>query len=207
MRYLILDTETTGLIPGVHSVLTACLSIHNYDLSIEARLNLKLKFDPLKYEISEKALGVNKINIKEHNETADSWEDCYRKLYYFFKENAPEEGWIARSDTSRGNWLVPTGQNPAFDVNMLKHHFIEGEEERQPLWPVNHQHFDTASIVEFLSRRKAFPEDVRGLKKVCEWIGNIDISKAHTADGDVDMVVDALKVFDKCYIQNEARNQ
>jgi oligoribonuclease (3'-5' exoribonuclease) len=195
LRYLCLDCETSGLEPGKHAVIDVCLSILTFEWEEKGRLNLKIQFDASKHLKSPEAMNVNKIDIEEHNRTALRHDTAQQMIEEFFAAHAPlgtelRPGWRSKGDDA-GNYLMPCGQQPSFDVNMLRGMFPTLR------MPLRHQYYDSATLIELAIRRGALPKNFKsGLKNAAEYFG-LGISKAHTAEGDVDFCLFLFREFDQ----------
>ena len=68
--YLAFDTETSGLDPTKHNLLTACFIVLNDNLVEIDRLNLNIKYN--EYNITIKAMEINKIDLIKHHNCSSS---------------------------------------------------------------------------------------------------------------------------------------
>ena len=88
MKLLIVDTETGGLIPQEHDLLTIGLIVwENKELKDE----LELKISKEEYRTTMEALNVNKINLEELRKEGFSEKEVITKLIAFVKKNFGKE--------------------------------------------------------------------------------------------------------------------
>lgn len=84
MKLLIVDTETGGLIPQEHDLLTIGLIVwENKELKDE----LELKISKEEYRTTTEALNVNKINLEELRKEGLPEKEVITKLIAFVKKN------------------------------------------------------------------------------------------------------------------------
>src|SRR5690242_17190505 len=101
--YLAMDTETAGLLPKHHSLLTAHYIVLNEKLEEIADLSLSVKHDT--YVVNMRALEVNHIDLPAHDRHATERCECIRRLREFLLEYVPGDA-----------ELVPLGHNIHFDL-------------------------------------------------------------------------------------------
>lgn len=174
-RYLVLDTETGGLDPEQHSLLTVAFSLLKDDFSVIAELDLPIKHDP--YRVQPKALTVNNINLIEHDKNAFSVDDAHFQIEALSWNHALPD---------KTNPVTPVGWNVEFDLKMVQ----------QQLYPiknvVSYRVLDLQTINHFLTFHSLSIKG--GLHMVAEYHG-IPVVNAHTARGDVDICVQLLRKF------------
>lgn len=115
VRILLFDTETGGLTTR-HTLLTAFFLILDGDLNILGELELNLKPRSKKsietlydiYNVDKKALEVNKIDLKKHDEIAITYKEGSNLLEAFLNKHR---------DFSR---YICCGHNVRFDIKFLK---------------------------------------------------------------------------------------
>jgi DNA polymerase-3 subunit epsilon len=190
MRYLILDTETGGLDPTKHSLLTAYFRITDENFQAIDSLSIKLKPEDGVYRVTKRALQVNKINLLTHDMDAIVPEEAYRRLTTF----------LNRHSKGGEEKLTPIGHNPTFDEAFIKTAIlahnkfgVTGDETWRMY--VDYHRIDTASLVEILKLKGAMPKSVSSsLTSLATFFG-IDNSGAHDAEIDVDITIDVLKAM------------
>ena len=83
--YLAFDTETTGITPTKHNLLTVCFIYLNEDLEEIDRLNLSIKYND--YTITIKAMEINKIDLIKHNSESLDLNKARTLLLSFLKKH------------------------------------------------------------------------------------------------------------------------
>jgi oligoribonuclease (3'-5' exoribonuclease) len=83
--YLAFDCETTGLDHNIHNLLTAYFIVLDDNLNIIDTFDLKLKHKV--YNITVKALEINKIDIIKHNLESISIIDAKSQFKEFLLRN------------------------------------------------------------------------------------------------------------------------
>lgn len=141
-KLLFIDTETGGLDPQKHSLLTIgmCVMVEGY---IMDKLEIKLKQDT--YNVTSSALNVNKINLLELDTDI---KNAFNKIIMFIQRNF---------DTK--DKITLAGHNVNFDIGFLKIFWEEGlktipEYSRgQFLWNklFDYHYVDTMQISAFLN--------------------------------------------------------
>lgn len=134
--YLFLDTETGGI--GLDkSLLTAFFLATNDKLEPLGELYLYLKPDDGVYKVTSEALGINKINLVEHEKSAVLYKNGGSLLYSFLKQYS-NHGAIK---------LVPVGHNIGFDIAQIQDKLIS-----RPTWEnfVSYRKLDTQIVAQFL---------------------------------------------------------
>jgi DNA polymerase III epsilon subunit-like protein len=176
MERLVIDTETTGLSPLTNQVLSIGL------LHIESNLNslkilnekhILVKHD--EYNISKRAMQVNKINLKEHEKKAYTTKDTCKVINSFIK----------KENLSSTKVL---GHNVNFDINFLNNLF----ENEQVEYPFFYEKEDTRYLWDDLKKRKIINPLLNSKLSTIANHFNIDCSKAHCA-------IDDCKITAKVY--------
>jgi DNA polymerase III alpha subunit (gram-positive type) len=178
-KYIALDTETGGVTSDV-SLLTAFFMVLDENFNEVGNLSLLIKPDNGLYQVTGEALGINKINLAEHDKVAITEKEAGTKLYEFLSSMNP----------NGGDKLIPIGHNVAFDVK-----FLQGKIISQGTWNkfVSYRVLDTGVVATFLKAVKLLPNDLNGsLSSLAAHYG-LNTSMAHTASGDVLMCVEIMK--------------
>lgn len=168
MKRLFIDTETTGLSPTKHQVLTLGMVIaqikdNKINLLDEKHLFIKHK----KYNINPFAMRVNKINILEHNKIGLTPKSACKKINSFLENN------------SLFNTPI-VGHNVSFDINFLNSLFSTECLD----YPFHIQKEDTRLMWNNLKKQGLInPLYNSKLKTIAEHF-QIDYSKAHNALSD-----------------------
>jgi DNA polymerase III epsilon subunit-like protein len=173
MKYLFIDTETGGLNPEFHSLLT--VSFHLVDnLEHVPSNSVHVKFGPQDgyYRVSPEALAVNNINLVHHTQEALPYVTAHMLL----------RDWLARrfSEQADSQKFMPVGWNLPFDLSFLYHQFLPKREWEQY---VSYHSIDVMTIAEFFVLTGKLPKEVTRLTKAAQHF-NIPIEGAHNADYD-----------------------
>lgn len=182
-QYIAVDTETGGLGPEV-SLLTAYLAVLNEKFEIVDFLDLALKPDDDLYHVTAEALGINKINLVDHQAKAVTMGKAGEMLREFLIKNS-NNGKIK---------LVPLGHNVAFDMDKIYQNVLNKKEAQKY---ISYRTLDTGSTGRFLSVTGIIPSTISG--SLGSYVDYFQVSKkeAHTARGDVEMTIDVMKAMIK----------
>lgn len=174
MKYLIIDTETGGTKPAVHSLLQWYGVVTNELLTPGAWVDLRIKHDP--YIVTAKALEINRIDLVKHHVVAMATADARSRLRHFLETEA-----------TQGKLRV-VGWNVNFDIEFSK--AFLGED----LWGdyCDYHVMDVQSYAHGLARRGRIPLEAKGLKAHAK-LFDIDASGHHEAGADVEMTRLVLK--------------
>lgn len=176
MERLVIDTETTGLSPLTNQVLSIGLlhiESNSNSLKILNEKHILIKHD--EYNISQKAMQVNKINLKEHEKQAYSTKETCKLINDFIKQKNLSSTKIL-------------GHNVSFDISFLNNLF-ENEHIKYPFF---HQKEDTRYLWDNLKKRKIINPLLNSKLSTIANHFNIDCSKAHCA-------IDDCKITAKVY--------
>lgn len=173
-----MDVETGGF-EGT-SLLSAYFGVLDSHFRFEEELSLFLRPKNHIYHVTAEALGVNKINLIEHEKTAITYEEGATRLYNF----------IQLHSTNGQDKLNPLGHNVFFDINRINNDLLS---RNSWLQFVSYRLSDTGVIGNFLKAQGKFPIELStSLSGYCQYFG-IDTSQAHTAKGDCVMTVELYK--------------
>ncbi len=128
--YLFLDTETGGLDPRSHSLLSLGLVVGDAS-GVEDSLEILIKHEP--YVLTGGGMKVNRIDLARHHEAALSPPDALNQLDEFLNRNFPAKARVT---------LV--GHNVAFDHAFLSEFLLAAG--RDPEGRFHHRIVDTHSI-------------------------------------------------------------
>lgn len=174
-KLLIVDTETGGLDPSKHSLLSIAFGVWEEGELIDT-LSLNIQHET--YTVSQRAMAINKIDLREELPNAFSPEQAKEIIWkftgvHFGMDRAP---------------LV--GQNVPFDIGFMKAFF--NEKEYDDLF--SHRSIDTASIMRFLHVAGIADFPKASLDDGIRYF-NISIpeSERHTALGDVFATAELLQ--------------
>jgi len=189
MNILAYDTETGGLEAGKHSLLTAYFCVidpKTYEMIDE--IDLKVKPDDGKYNVTPKAIEINGIDLEEHDKVAMTYTEANKVLKAFLVKNKIK---------GKRNHYISLGQNVGFDMNFLKASILSEAEFKSH--GIYHGTLDTKSIVDFLKIIGIFPPTMRtSLGDIIDHLG-LPKRNAHEAKDDVLMTVDAFKGLVKLF--------
>lgn len=167
--YLFLDTETGGLDPRSHSLLSLGLVVGDA-AGVQDSLEIFIKHEP--YVVTGGGMKVNRIDLARHHEAALAPAEALSRLDEFLDRHFPEKARIT---------LV--GHNIAFDQAFLSTFLLAAG--RDPEGRFHHRIVDTHSIASAL--RDAGKLDVQRLSSdsLFEHFGiQVPPEKRHTALGD-----------------------
>lgn len=176
-RYLAFDTETTGLDSQINNLLTAYFMVLDSNLNVIDTFDLKLKHNL--YNITVKALEINKIDIIKHDAESISVIDAKIKFKEFLLKN-------------KGPYrYTPIGHNLQYDKNFLLTSGIITEQEYSEYISVCT--IDTMIVANFLKLTGDIPSNkALNLTSLCKYY-NIDSENAHDCEADIKMTVELLK--------------
>lgn len=133
-KYLVIDTETTGLNPQVNNMLTMSILLCE-EGNIEPIIKREFKFKYENYNVSVGALKINKIDLVEHDKNAfDTFDDVIDYLHLAYIECGYNKPTVI-------------GHNVGFDLGFI--HSSIGKEKWEQY--VSYRNIDTCTIARFLS--------------------------------------------------------
>ena len=106
-RFAFVDTETGGIIPGKHSLLSIGVVIWDLEDGIIDKREFYIKNK--RYIVTKEAQRINKFDRKSHNEVAEEPKIVIEKLLSFLYKYFPDDTFIPLA-----------GHNVQFDINFLK---------------------------------------------------------------------------------------
>jgi DNA polymerase-3 subunit epsilon len=171
-KLLVIDTETGGLDPQRHSILSLGVVVWEDG---EIRDELELPIAESRIVADEGALKVNQINLDEHRLAALAPADAAERLREF------AESHFGRPPSNSRIPLV--GHNVGFDVGFLRRlcRLAEFPYDRY----FSHRVIDTAGIVRFLNLAGRLPLKGAGSTESFEYFGiKFEPGARHTALAD-----------------------
>jgi DNA polymerase III epsilon subunit-like protein len=176
-RYLFIDTETGGVIPGKHSLLSIGLVIWERDTILD-RSEFFVRNS--EYVLTQKAISMTKFNRDLHELKAENPNEVInsmlRFVYQYFDKNE----------------LIPIiGHNVQFDVNFLKIFFSENNRSFNQYF--SHRVIDTYSIFKFLYLTKIIDENLTSSSDAFRYF-DISVKERHSALEDC---IATVKLFEK----------
>ncbi|MDI3234190.1 3'-5' exonuclease [Exiguobacterium antarcticum] len=174
---VVIDTETGGLDPHQHSLLTVALIVTR-NLEIIASQEWKLKHE--EYRTTERALEINGIDIKEHDASAMPAAEAIDDMLDFIDHH--------RQPNER---VMLLGQNTIFDKGFLETSVEQAGCMKRYRSLVSHRYIDLMSITAFLNLTGHIRTEGLGLDAVIASL-NIEKEQRHSALGDARMTLKAL---------------
>lgn len=174
-KLLVCDTETGGLNPEKHSLLTigmVFVMFKNKRAEIIEELHIPIKHE--KYIIEKQAQEVNLIKVEEHDKIALPIGEAKKKIHEFMTKHK-------LFDT------IICGQNIGFDIGFLKQLYTEKE------YPFHYHNVDTKAIWCYLKLQEKIPYGLgNSLKEMANYF-EIDYSNAHNAIADCKITIQVLE--------------
>lgn len=174
---VVIDTETGGLDLSQHSLLTVALIVTR-NLEIIASREWQLKHE--EYRVTERALEINHIDIKEHDASATPVAEAIDDMLDFIDRH--------RQPNER---VMLLGQNTIFDKGFLETSVEQAGHIKRYRSLVSHRYIDLISITAFLNLTGHIRTEGLGLDAVIESL-NIEKEERHSALGDARMTLKAL---------------
>jgi DNA polymerase III epsilon subunit-like protein len=178
-NYLVVDTETGGLIPGRHSLLEVGLAAYKNG-EVVGRKQFYIKQE--EYLVTPKAMEINKLDLAEvykQGVTPRIGLDMIQNfiMQHFGIENPPKM----------------LGQNVGFDRNFIKALFLSQNEDIDT-W-ISHRVMDTQVLIQAAKDLEWLPADApNSLHKFAKMMGYTPQGE-HTAMGDIDTTVFAYEAI------------
>jgi hypothetical protein len=147
--YIALDCEMGG-IDLKYSLLTAYFVILTDDLQPRSELYLRLKPDDGDYIVCGEALGVNKINLAEHDKVAVPYHEGRSQIGKWLRDTLGAPG---------RDKLRAIGHNVNGDIRFVWQYLYARQK-----WEtyVSYRQLDTATICQFLKDNGKLPKAVDG---------------------------------------------
>lgn len=176
-KLLFIDTETGGLDPVMHSLLSLALVVWEDEEIIDS---MEILINDRRLCVTREALTINKIDIEKHKQFAISPPEAMEQLLAFIGNHFPGQGKITLA-----------GHNVHFDTAFLKTFFSANNKDFSKFF--SHRVIDTSSILHYLYlagriKQKAVSSD--DAFKLFE----IKVDGRHTALGDA---IATAKLFTK----------
>jgi DNA polymerase-3 subunit epsilon len=179
-RLLFIDTETGGLEPNKHSLLSLGIAVWDQHNSVIHSEQMFIRNNS--FCTTEHALNKNKLNIEIHNISAVPQINVIKRLQqikelYFDNTNLPL-----------------AGHNTYFDASFLKILFQRNRRSFSKMFL--HRMIDTYSIYTYLQFAKKINSNMRSSTDAFKYF-NIKVDGRHTALGDV---LATVELFEKMII-------
>jgi DNA polymerase III alpha subunit (gram-positive type) len=173
--FICLDTETGGLDPKRHTLLTASFRILDADLRQVDGIDLFIAPDE-EYRVTAGALQVNRIDILDHSRRAVSPLEARLRLIELLDRWAKPR-------------LTPIGHNIMFDLNFIHEHLLPKHE-----WEarVSYRVMDTQVIALFLQLTGKLKASSSSLMGLALSLG-VPQKAAHTAADDAEVTAEVFR--------------
>lgn len=166
-RLLFIDTETGGLDPQKHSLLSVGLVLWDNGIIIDSK---EILINDGVLSATDEALAINRINLDEHKKIAISPKDAIEQIKQF-----------AQKCKIGDDKITIAGHNVQFDVGFLKQLFYNNEERFHTIF--SHRIIDTSSILNYLYLAGKLKQKAVSSDSAFEYFG-IEVDGRHTALGD-----------------------
>jgi DNA polymerase-3 subunit epsilon len=176
-RLLFIDTETGGLDPDRHSLLSIAMVIWEDKEIIES---LEILINDGLLSVTREALAINKIDLEQHKQSAMPSALAIAETLKFINKHFPEPGKITLA-----------GHNVHFDVNFLKSFFSKNNKDFSKYF--SHRIIDTSSILHYLYLAGKIKERAISSDEAFQ-LFDIKVEGRHTALGDA---IATAKLFNK----------
>lgn len=133
-RLLFIDTETGGMDPGKHSLLSLAMVVWEGMEIIDSQ---EILINDGVLSVTKEALSINKIDMETHKQFAIPSSQAMDEILQFIGKNFPGE-----------NKITIAGHNVHFDVNFLRSFFSANNLDFNEFF--SHRVIDTSSILHYL---------------------------------------------------------
>jgi DNA polymerase III subunit epsilon len=166
MKLLFIDTETGGLEPGKHSLLSASFGVWENGEITDV---LDVHIVETEYVVTQRALEINKIDLRVPRDGYTTFEANVDIMHFLQKHYGEEKA-------------VIVGQNIHFDIGFLTALFTKERYEKY----FSHRTIDTASLIRFTDLAGITAIGGSGLDNAIKYFGiKIPEEKRHTSLGDI----------------------
>lgn len=192
IRYIVLDTETGGLLPNC-SLLTLYLAVLNDKLELEKELDLALIPDDGVYKVEPAGMAVNKIDLVELGNRAITYSQAKAKLAEFISTVYGEN---PRFDAYPNELkLIPIGHGTKGDLDIVQANLMT-----KANWEkfCSYRFICTSNSLQFLRFQGKVPRELSGsLTSLAEYFKLEWEGESHTAKADALMTAKVLKELAK----------
>ncbi len=179
-RILFIDTETGGMVPDKHSLLSIALVVWE---NKEIISSTELLINDGRLCVTQEALDINGINIETHKKTAISPQQAIDKILFFVEKHFPGK-----------NKVTLAGHNVQFDVSFLKFMFSQQNKDFSSYF--SHRVIDTSSILYYLYLSGKIDQKAVSSDMAFD-LFNIKVKGRHTALGDA---IATAQLFNKLLV-------
>jgi len=166
-RLLFIDTETGGLDPDRHSLLSFAMVIWE-DMKIIDSKEVLINDGIL--SVNKEALSINKIDIEKHKQSAMTSSQAMDEIISFIGKHFPGHGKITLA-----------GHNVHFDADFLKRFFSANNKDFSEFF--SHRIIDTSSILHYLYLAGRIKHRAISSDEAFDFF-DIKVEGRHTALGD-----------------------
>lgn len=164
-RFVFIDTETGGIDPQKHSLLSIGVVVWDKDIGIISQKEFFVKSK--QYIVTRKAQGINKFDIEAHNKIAQDSIIVINELISFLRNYFPE------------NTAFPVvGHNIQFDINFLKEFFKKNGRSFNNYFA--HRSIDTYSIFKAMTIAGIIDKSLNSSSDAFSYF-NIKVQQRHSA--------------------------
>jgi DNA polymerase III alpha subunit (gram-positive type) len=142
----VFDLESGGVLKGC-SPLTAFFAVCDDKMNIVDTLSLKVKPNDGVYSVTAEAMGINNINLIEHDKIAITYSEAGQKLRNFLVKN---------SDNGKVK-LIPMGKNVNGDIKWVNE-FILGDKTWNMY--VSYRIWEVTTMALLAQRLKLIPDNI-----------------------------------------------
>jgi DNA polymerase III epsilon subunit-like protein len=196
-KYLLIDTETTGLDPRKNAVIEIGAQILSDRLEV-------VETDPFRVLIrphEDAVIDKRALNVNNHHWCADKDSEEYQKAL------TPEAALEALEAFLKPHfdivtWIVLVGWNVGFDEEFLKGLFYHVHKEEpttgRPPWPFHYHKIDLLGVVRFFDARIGRARKSYKLEHIAkDLFGVMSDFAMHTALGDSQMCIKVAQEVEK----------
>jgi DNA polymerase III subunit epsilon len=166
-KVLFIDTETGGLNPDFHSLLSIGVAVWQNSTIVD---KLEILINDGVLNVTEQAMQINQINLEEHRNVAVSPLQALEQLEAFTTRHF---------DNSQK--ITLGGHNVHFDVSFLKKLLAKNGREYHKIF--SHRFLDTSPILYYLYLSGKIKQKATSSQEAFDLFG-IHVDKRHSALGD-----------------------
>ena len=188
-KYLLIDTETTGLDPRKNAIVEIGAQILMDNLMVADIKPFHVLVRPHKDAIIDKRA----LNVNNHHWCADPQSEGYKKAL------SPEDAWKAFEAFLQPHydiltWIILVGWNVGFDEEFLKGMFFHVHQDEatagRPPWMFHYHKIDLLGVVRYFYARLQRVRKSYKLEHIAnEFFGTVADFAMHTALGDSQMCI------------------
>lgn len=167
-RFAFIDTETGGVLPEKHSLLSIGIVIWDLSEGIIAQKEFYIKSK--RYIVTKEAKKINKFDRAWHDKVAEEPSIVIEKLLSFLFDYFP-----------RDTFIPLAGHNVQFDINFLKTFFKKQNRSYNQYF--SHRVIDTYSVYKTLILSNLISENINSSHDAFSYF-NIQVAQRHNALSD-----------------------